>query len=241
MSFEVKYPRELRYLTIIHEAFDKEHPQQGVDLAQLYTMMHLIDDIVDNKTMNPRLRLKRAQEALEETLKSPPFQSLKERYGVREQDLRSLTAVLMEVLGWPECTSPFRTYAELESYNRRLMHTVACCVVPVVFAEAMQRDPALREELEAEFTNFMMAMQIVNLVVDFEEDVANHQHYFPSIMLEEPTGSLAISTISMLKAEGTKYLNFSVPFLTHVNIVGESAATFVRGLDNIYEKLFARV
>jgi phytoene/squalene synthetase len=233
-SIDRNYPIDARYEFHINQSFTG---QQRDDLTWMYTQMHLIDDAIDSKG-DPVLRCKNAHEIMTQTLRSDMYQSMsklnRDRYMLNHEDLVQMTSVLKEMAYWPTDKSQFNNYHELEEFNYRLMSEVAHCVSPIIFAEKIA-DVRTKEYFSMCFTQHMMAMQVINLVKDVEEDSRNGQHFFPQDWLNN--GVLLKDKVEQLKEYGDQYL-LRGSILGNEAVSGKSGAAFVQGLTQIYTKLF---
>jgi hypothetical protein len=222
------YSYDLTYEHYINEIFFGKHRE---DVMWLYLQIQTAEDIVDSLAPSEE-RKKRLNMFTNNILKSEIFKNLMIKYQVRPQDFRDMSTIISEIIDWPPDECPFENYEELENFNKRLMSSISRCVVPLIFYEVVFRDvnSMTREYLEICFTQQMMAMQIIKLIVNFEDDCLNGQHYLPQ--------PLRVVDIRFLKRVGDDYMLRALP-LKESSVAGNAGSAFVCGLSHIYDRLFA--
>gem|GEM_PF-4329722 len=230
------YPHDARYEYHIKKSFSG---QQQRDLMWLYLQMHRIDDTVDSHHHDLEHKKCKASEHLSKLLSSEMFAKLETFYGVRAEDLQEMTSVLLEMLSWTGSELPFHSYEEMEAFNFRLMSSVARSVSPVIFHEILSKNKnhMVRAYYDDCFTQHMMAMQIVNLVKDVDEDKNNNQIFFPKTFYAEKSNTLDMKHLLFLKEKGDVFLARAVA-LRDPMVGGACGAQFVQGLTHIYSSLF---
>jgi hypothetical protein len=194
--------------------------------------MHKIDDCIDVIGVSSKQKKENAVTAYQTTVSDIKFAKLK-KYSVRQADLLSMTNVLCEIADMNN-----KIADNIMSFNYKLMHAVAKCVVPIIFNEVLDEHESTRSYYEECFTQQMMAMQIINLVKDTQEDLKNGQMFFPSDWYTED--KLKSIHVYKLKTIGDHHL-YRAQCLTNVIVSGASAASFVSGLTYIYNKLFEQL
>lgn len=234
---------DLRYIFHLKRAF-LERPGQGADLADFYALMNTIGYAVETcPALDGEDYKKHVREHLANAMATRRFQAIETRYKLQRSDLWRVADTLLEVLTWPTGTSPFATHVELLNYCTRLTASVAHCVAPILFHEVLSPSdacPSFKLLLEHDLSQQMMAMQIVDLLVNVSEDMESGQHYFPAHMLDKEHRSLLPDTVTFFKALGDRYMRSS-SILRDPNISGPCAAKFLQGLTSSYEGLFAKI
>lgn len=244
---DADYPPATQYADVMGALAE---PLRGAVLT-LYTVLHKADDLADDATRSPDERLQALEryaaelervvgegQAPREPEHAETFtrcRALLQTTGTSTAAFARVFAVLAEMTRWPAAPH-FRSRLEVQAFNYRKFAAIVEVFAPHLMADA---EPELRPLLQAMFVEHMLAMHVVNVLMDLDEDRAAGQFWFACDDYDDALWPTTEACASLLD-DGHAHMGRAAP-LCDPHIMGEQSALFFKGLRGIYEALVAHL
>lgn len=241
---DADYPAATQYVDVMSALAE---PLRHTVLT-LYTVLHKADDLADDAHLTPAERqlalvrytnefrlVTREGRAPSDPHTAALFTSCREVLracaGASTGPFEAVFAVLLEMTRWP-ARPHFRSRLEVEAFNYRKFAAIVEVFEPHLLAEVA---PDLRPLSRAMFIEHMLAMHVVNVLMDIDEDHAAGQFWFARDDYDAALQPTTQARASLLR-DGDLRMRRAAP-LCDPEIVGPQSALFFRGLRGIYETL----